>query len=450
MIQDILKQKDKLLEEAGLNSYYSYYYKRIDKGLNGSQKQSDVYDKFGGYAEAEASLTDPVVSTCFYISILPILQKNIVFKAIIEGKKTEIKKSKNIADFLNFSIKKLKNGGQKQLMFDLMLSKHLGCSFIEKVYDILDSGKYANYYYYSNLKSKRNGLWDFSYDEKDNIIGFKSLIEPDKIWAKSKFISMSWLPTFNNPNGNGDFAKIWKFYDSKKTFILFTLEKGARITKDRQVLLKGKEGSVPVIQDHKNILKALVNNLSCYIPPGYEIESFLFDPKGLDSFINIIRELDSQIARGYLGSSTLVNEASTGAGNYNTAKNNKENASLYTDYAEGLVKDTIEEQYMIDLIKLNFNETEYPEELYPTVELELDKQVDFSQETGIDKILIEMGILDPNTETDLIYLREKYNLPENEELFIDLEIKKESANNPDNIDNSNSSTSTPDNTDFLP
>lgn len=444
MIQDILKEKDKLLEEAGLNSYYSYYYKRIDKGLNGSQKQSDIYDKFGGYAEAEASLNDPVVSTCFYISILPILQKNIIFKPIIEGKKSDIKKSKNIADFLNFTVKKLKNGGQKQLMFDLMLAKHLGCSFIEKVYDILPLGKYANYYYYSNLKSKRNGLWDFAYDEKDNVIGFKSLIEPDKIWSKSKFISMAWLPTFNNMNGNGDFAKIWKFYDSKKTFILFTLEKGARIVKDRQVLLKGKQGSVPVIEEHKNILKALVNNLSCYIPPAYDTESFEFDAKGLDSFINIIRELDSQIARGYLGSSTLVNESTTGAGNYNTAQNNKANASLYTDYAEGLVKDTIEEQYMIDLIKLNFNEIEYPEEIYPSVELELDKQVDFSKETAIDDMLIKMGILDTATETDLIYLREKYNLPENEELFIDLEIKKEADKNPDNTDNQNN------NQDFLP
>ena len=90
-MEDILKEKDKLLEEAGLNSYYTYYYKRVDKGLNGGQKQSNIYDRVG-YEEAEASLTDPVVSTCFYLSILPILQKDIIFKPIIEGKKSDIKK----------------------------------------------------------------------------------------------------------------------------------------------------------------------------------------------------------------------------------------------------------------------------------------------------------------------------------------------------------------------
>ena len=90
---DFQKDKDKLLEEVGLNSHYSFYYKRIDKGLNGTQKQADIYDRVG-YTESEASLKDPVVSTCYYLSILPILQKDIVFKPIVEGKKSEIKKSK--------------------------------------------------------------------------------------------------------------------------------------------------------------------------------------------------------------------------------------------------------------------------------------------------------------------------------------------------------------------
>lgn len=435
---DLLKEKYQLLEEAGLNSSYFYYYKRIDNGLNGGQKQADIYDRLG-YKEAELSLTDPVVSTCFYLSILPILQKDIVFKAITEGKKSEIKKSKTIADFLNYSVKKIKAGGQKQLLFDLMLSKHLGCCFIEKVYDIVADGKYTGFYFYPRFKAKRNGLWDFAYDDKDNIVGYKSLITND-IYPTNKFVSMSWLPSFNNPNGNGDFEKIWKYYDSKKEFFLFMLEKGARITKDRQILLKGKEGSIPVQKDHKTILSQLIKNLSCYIPAGYDVESFTVDPNGLRFFIDIIRELDSQIARAYLGSSTLVNESTTGTGNYNTAQNNKDNAGLYQDYAEGLVKDVIEEQYMLDLIKLNFNSSEYQEEIYPTVDLVFDKEFNPLESAAIDKVLKELEILDTNTETDLNYLREKYNLPENEELFVNLEIKKDDANNPNNEDTSTSNT----------
>lgn len=453
MIQDIIKEKDRLMEEAGLNSYYHYYYKRIDKGLNGGQKQSSIYDRFGGYAEAEASLTDPVVSTSFYLSILPILQKKIVFKPITEGKKINIKKSKEMADFFNFTIKKLKNGGEKQLLFDLLLAKFFGCSFIEKVYNNLETGKYANYFYYSNMKSKRNGLWDFAYDEKDNVIGFKSLIDPSKIWSKRKFMSMSWLPTFNNPNGNGDFPKIWKFYDSKKEFIIFTLEKGARIVKDRQIILQAKEGTTSSTSEHTDILRKLIKNLSAYIPNGYDVKEFVFDPRGLEYFLKIIREMDSQMARGFLGSSTLVNESTTGAGNYNTAENNKSNASLYTDYAEGLVKDTIEEQYMFDLAELNYNKIDFPEEIYPTVELVLDKEINFSVESAIDKFLIDTGIADVDTEADLIHFREKYNLPENEALFIDLEIKKETANNTDNPENDNTdnaNSSNQDNQDFLP
>ena len=436
---DLLEEKNRLFEEVGLNSYYAYYYKRIDGGLNNGARQADVYDRVG-YTEAEASLTDPVVSTCFYLSILPILQKNIVFKPIIEGKKSEIKKSKEIADYLNFTLKKLKKGGQKQLLFDLMLMKHLGCTYIEKVYNLLVTSKYKGFYNYSRMKSKRNGLWDFVYDKNDNVIGYKCLINPDEVYPLNKFISGSWLPTFNNPNGNGDFAKIWRFYDMKKEFMLFMLTKGAKIVKDRQVMLIGKEGSVPNTKDHSTILKQLINNNSCYIPAGYDVKEFVVNPDGAKFFIDIIRELDSQIARAYLGSSTLVNESSTGAGNYNTAQNNKDNAGLFQDYAEGLVKDIIEEQYMLDLIELNYSKETYPEEIYPIVELVDDVKFDAEKEAAKDKLLKDLGILDTDTESDMTYLRSKYDLPENEELFSILEIKKEEANNPNNVDFSNSNT----------
>jgi len=437
---DFKKDKDKLLEEVGLNSHYSFYYKRIDKGLNGTQKQADIYDRVG-YTESEASLKDPVVSTCFYLSILPILQKDIVFKPIVEGKKSEIKKSKEIADFLNHSIKKIKKGGQKQLLFDIMLMKHLGTCFIEKVYEVLLSGKYSNYYYYPRFKAKRNGLWDFVYDNVDNVIGYKSLIEPDFVWNLNKFISGSWLPTFNNPNGNGDFEKIWKYYDAKKEYIIFMLEKGARIAKDNQKILIGSQGSTPSTAEHRTILAQLTKNLSCYIPAGYDLKVFDSDPKGLQIFIEVIRELDSQIARAYLGSSTLVNESTTGAGNYNTAQNNKDNAGLFQDYAEGLIKDIIEEQYMMDLILLNFDSSSYPEEVYPTVDLVHNKEFDAVYESTKDKALKDLGIIDMDTEIDLNYFREKYNLPENEELFVDLEIKKEEANNQDTTDNQDNNAS---------
>lgn len=177
------------------------------------------------------------------------------------------------------------------------------------------------------------------------------------------------------------------------------------------------------------------------MPPGYDLQVFDSDPNGLKIFIEVIRELDSQIARAYLGSSTLVNESTTGAGNYNTAQNNKDNAGLFQDYAEGLIKDIIEEQYMMDLILLNFDSSSYPEEVYPTVDLVHNKEFDAIYEATKDKALKDLGIIDMDTEIDLNYFREKYNLPENDELFVDLEIKKEEANNQDTTDNQDGSAS---------
>lgn len=427
-----------VFEEAGLNSFYRTYCKRLDKGLLAGNRTGEILAR-ETFSEAEKAFLDPQVSTCFLLNVFSIMKKDVIFEAISEGKKRDINKSKEMANFLNFSIKKLKNGGIRQLQFDLLTAKFFGFSLIEKVYDVLDSSqssKYFNYYYYKSMKAKRVGLWDFEYDDKENVIGYKSLLAKDKIWTLSKFMSLSYLPTFNNPNGNGDFERVWKFWDAKREFIIFILTLGSRLSKGRQIFLKGTNNGAYDLSEIKDILESLSNNLSVYVPYGYEIDFANFDVGAIQHFQSVLRWLDSQIAIAMIGSSLSVNE-SQGAGTNAQSQVHMQNTITFEDYMEGLLCDCLEEQYAKDLLKLNFDNSLYPEEIYPSVKLVLPKNSTELEKLTVYEKLKTIGVIDTDTEIDLNFLREEFNLPENPDLFVKLEELQQEKQNQDNQDDLN-------------
>ena len=443
------KNITELLDEAGLNSVYRNYIKRIDKGLLGGNKAGDILSR-ETFSQAEKAFLDPQISTCFLLLAFSLMKKKLVFKSITEGKKREINKSKDIADMLNFSLKKLKDGGVRQLQFDLMTSKFFGFSLIEKVYDILNqeqSSKYQDYYYYRACKAKRPGLWDFVYDDNDNIIGYRSLLNKTKVWSTRKFLRLTHLPLFNNPNGTADFERVWRFWDAKVEFIIFLLTLGSRLQKGRQTILQNTGTNGNQSPDSiEGLLEDLTNNLSVYIPPGFEVNFSNFDVGAIQYFLAVLRWLDSQIAIAMIGSSLSVNE-SQGAGTNAQSTVHNENKYTFQEYMEGIMCDCFDEDYAADLIKLNYDLSQYPEEMWPHAELELPDNEKPLDKVSLDKILKDMGVLDTDTETDLNYLREKYNLPDKPELFAKVEEILNNAINgePKNLTQDNPVSDNPEN-----
>lgn len=420
---DPITSEKELREDAGLDYYSWSYFKRIDQGLSGNNRQAEIFDKLG-YKEALIALKDPVVSTAFYLSIFPTLKKKIVFEPILEGKKSDKKKSKEIADFLTASLDEVENSTEKKLLFNMLIMKWLGTCYIEKVYDVLPTGPYKSFYYYRLLKARRNGLWDFEYDGNSNVIGFKSLVTK-KVWSKKKFISLSYLELFDNPNGNGDFEKIWKFWDAKVNYLIFLLELGARQAKGRQVVLYGTGQGKGNETDHEKVLQDLQKKLAVYLPEGYKVDFSNFPTSVLNDFISVIKELDSQITRAILGSNLSMNESSNGVGSHALSKTHQENSVLFQDYVEGIITEGIDKQYAKDLIELNYDTNIYPKEIHPKCKLVTPENKNLLELVTVFKELKDMGFLDPDTEVDQAYIRELFNLPENPELFLNLEAKKE-------------------------
>jgi hypothetical protein len=416
MAQDIKK----LLQEAGLNSIYREYLKSIDAGLYGGNKPGRLLQR-EKYSEAERYFMDSQVSTCFLLTVFPIMSKQVVFKPIQQGKRSELKKSKEIADFLNYSLRKIKKGGVRQLQFDLMTAKYYGESFVELVYGLLNQGKYDQYYYYPQAKAKRTGLWDYVYDQFENIIGYRSLLEPDKIWPKEKFMNLSWLPFFNNPHGTGDFESIWKPANAKEELIINLVDLASRQAKGKQNILQGGPTDPETVEaEHKTVLKNLNDNLSVYLPEGYEVKFEHFKTEQLTNYLDAIRFFNSEIAVKMVGSSLAVNESSQGTGTYAQSKVHQGNMFTFEDYAEGILCDCFDEQYAPNLIRLNYDISKYPEEIWPYCELVPPENIDLNLEVTKDQALKNLGVIDTDTETDMNYLRTKYNLPDNDELFLKL------------------------------
>lgn len=400
------ENKEDLLSKIGLNSIHRVLYKKLDGGLLGGSKQSDALSRHG-YALAEKYFNDSQIYACFMLSIMPVMLTELKFKPISEGDQSNIEKSIEISDFLNYSLRKLKNGGSKQMLFDLLTCKYYGWSLLEKIYTIEFGGAYDGFYCYESVNSKRQGLWDFEYDGTGAVIGFRSLLKKGVIFDLNRFMYMSYMPTHSNPNGNGDYSRIFKFVDSKQEFIINTLELSSRLAKGRQMFLQQSDNQAYSEEIIKNILEQIVQNVAVFIPNGYEIQFNSLDTSALQHFQSLLRYFDAQIAIGILGTSLGVNE-SQGSGTYAQAKIHQENSTIFQDYIKSILIDCIDEQYAYDLIKLNFDLTKYPVEIHPKAVLSDDLSLNLQEKIEKYESLFKMKIINEN---DIDFLRNEFELP---------------------------------------
>lgn len=420
IINDI--SKNNIPDEVDLNSYYTYWVEAADQG-NFFGRHATLREET--YTNAEHAFFDPQVSACFLVNAFSVMKKDIVFEPVNKDlKKTEIKKSEEMAAFLNHTLEKF-GKSKDQFLFDAMTAKFFHNSFQELVYDILkDSGsKYNGMYYYKRIKAKRPGLWDFSPDDHGNIDGYISLIKgTSTVFPLYKMFHLAWLPLFGNPHGAGDFARIRRFWKMKKEFIIFIMALGARQSKGKQSILKGDPDlSTGNDTKHKEALKKLNDNMSLYIPKSYDVDFNKFDTKILEDFERVINMIDRQIAMAML-SNSMTTTQNTEAGSYGMAKAQiQEGTYSFSDYACRRIERAMDLQYAKNLILLNYDLTKYPETVHPKCKLKEQETKDTEKQARIDTMLNALGILDLDTEIDLKEKRKYYDLPENKELFDNLE-----------------------------
>lgn len=440
--------KTDIPEETDLISHYREVLEGADEGRIYGNTRDPILKK-EGFSNAELAFLDPQVKACFLITVFSVMNKQLSWTPPKNlSKKRDIKKSQEMADFINFSLRKLR-GADIQLRFDLLTCKFFGYSFVELVYDVIQKGKYKGYYHYSRAKAKRPGLWAFNFDEKGNVNGYKSLLQTNplnalfnldfskqnvneaaeqKVYPLNQFMSMSWLPLWNNPYGTPDFASIRKFWKAKKEYIVFLLSLGARQSRGKQSILKGDGGiSEGNNSEHKTVLKQLNDYLSVYLPKNYDVDFHSFNSKILEDFLAVLRWLDIQIATAMLSNSMTTNQNEK-TGSHAMAKAQIETGTFsFTEYACRVMTDVLEEQYARNLFELNYDLDKYPEEIWPECKLIDPEYTDLEKQAKIDEILERLGILDFSTETDLLNRRSLYNLPENPELFEKHEQQKMTA-----------------------
>lgn len=415
------KRKSKTPKEFNLNSHYRVLMEGPDAGRTLGNIRDPIYGQNGGFSEAERSFLDPQVSACYLLKVFAVLTKDICFKLPKRRvlKKREQKKSQEIAEFLHFTLEKIKPSDM-QLRFDLLTCSYFGHSFVERVYDVIktESRKYRGYTYYSRAKAKRPGLWAFSFDENGNVNGYQSLINNRFKADIRQIMSMSWLPLWGNPYGTGDYLKVRRFEKAKREFIIFMLSLGARQSKGKQNIVKGEADlSDDNDAEHEQLLDDLNNYLSVYIPKKYDLQFEKFDTKALEDFLKVLRWLDTQIATAMLSNSMTTNQNES-SGSYAMADAQIQHGTVsFENYACRIMEACLDDQYAEDLIRLNYDLEEYPEEIWPKCELITPEHIDLKYQAELDTILDNLGVYDLSTKTDLKHLRDKYNLPENPELF---------------------------------
>lgn len=407
--------------DAALNRYMINLLQTPLEGiLSGNTRSKKLDDK--GLKEAEELFKNPIINSSIHTVIFSALKKKLTFCPNPKAKNP--KNSEEMAKFFNWSIKRFK-GSVNNVNYNLMLSYYYGNYKVARTVKVEQGGEYNGFAFYDDFKALRFGLWDFSYDESDNVNGLRSLLNPSVKYPLESFMYMSYLPTDNNPNGNGKFSEVWKYAKAEKEVLPFAMSLLLKHSRTFFPVLRGQPEAVNngVKTTIKSIMAKIERGQGVHLPDNDEDAATLdihnFSLSDIDVFIKFFNFLHKMIASAILGTS-LTSQENSKVGSYAQSKNATETVTnQILDYMCSELIEVWQEQYLKPLALRNFDINKYPLDDYPIIKLEEGQRKDFKLLADIYSILISNEVLDLTTETDNKFIREVFELPENTELLFD-------------------------------
>jgi len=271
------------------------------------------------------------------------------------------------ADFVKWNLKNLRGGFARDIweMCDALVT---GFSLLEKVWDIVPDGTYADKVQLVALKSKDPFYFGFDFDEFMNlkpngvVMAFAANGATNIPLPSEKFFIFSFLKKYENLYGQSDLRAAYRAYWIKDTawklraiymerFSGNTL-KGKYPRNNNQALNK---------QALLDIFKSWQLETGVAIPDDMEIEVMQVATSSDSEYARAMADCNKDIAVGILGESLTLDEGrKTGA--RNMGEIHKQVVELFIQFLDMVLTADINEQIIRDIVDYNFpGVTDYPE-----------------------------------------------------------------------------------------
>lgn len=322
---------------------------------------SDIL-KIYGYSKSEKIKRNPGAKGPIESTILAIALKEFCIEPVDKSRK-----AKALAEFMKLVHSKMK-GNFTSIMFELADPGFFyGNNILECTYQDLpwNGHKFQGMRIYKEMIGRFNGLWELKETAYSEPYGIYSKINK-QTYPIEKFILMTWLRRHGRNKGSGVYESVFKYLEANDIIYQKELE-----------FMNRYAGKIPVAkyEDSKDadfaleLAEAVKAGTAIAIPTEIILDFIDLLGKGdTNAFAVLYNYNNAQAHMAIKGTSGLALNNGTGGNTGSRAsdevKERKEN--IYELYLQQyLEKDIWLEQIAKRIIKHNFDETEYPESIYP-------------------------------------------------------------------------------------
>lgn len=341
---------------------------------------------------------DAAVSSALYTKVFEVCALNLK----VQGDDPEV------AAFVEYALRNLRGGTRRLLTNMTVPALKWQFSICEVNYKLAERGKYAGKYVLESVKSKdvSGDDWSFHMDEFKNVIGLvQSAVKGQLEHDPQKFLHYRFCPDFENPRGQSDLKKAYRFWWIKKTVLRAWSVFGAKMG-PMVVAHYENPADKPALETQAAAASA---RRWAVVPANVQVEVLDFAKGGSGNYETILNYLDKQI---YLGVRNAYLQALEGSltGARNMGEIHQDTAKLFSWYLSEDLADTLNEQLVPKLVDLNFAGADYPK-----VKLEIAEQKDVvkraevlakAKELGLEvskkQAYEDLGLVKPEDEDDTL------------------------------------------------
>lgn len=279
-----------------------------------------------------------------------------------------------------------------------------GFSVQEKVFSVVERGRWKDKIALKTLKSKDPENFTFDLDEFDNIkddgVLFSASGQAQRL-PRDKFVIFSYNSRYENPYGKSDLRAAYRAYWIKETAWRLRAVYMERFA-GNFLKLKYNKGDATAETKAKQVLKNIMQETGFAIPSNMDLEVLQMAVASETEYARAIEASNKEILIGVLGVTLTVDEGDkTGARAMGQV--HKQVADLFVQALAHRVQAAIKEQIVKPMIDLNFPDAdEYPrflfESMIPLTTADIknlkDAGIPISNDWVLKKLRIPMAIGD--------------------------------------------------------
>jgi phage gp29-like protein len=333
---------------------------------------------------------DPAVKSAFALKVGAVLGSDWQIVPAVKDTEEGYQDAKMQADFICYCLEEM-NGSMPDTMEEVVndaLARGIG--ICEKVYQVLNTGEFANKIGFWTVKSKDPRTFELMLDEFNNLVDLRIRLNGvTQSVTMSKFPILTHNGRYGSPIGYSDLRAAYRYYWAKQHAFEWWLVFAERFGMPTAKGIAQQGASKEQKEELAAVLDSIHQETSIVIEEGQQVELLTANQvAGGNGYESMEDFCDRQIAKAIIGNTLVTDQGTKGTGSYAQSKVHMDVLLIFVKKLRKKLQDWFFEQFIKPLIDMNF-----PNPLYPKLDMGDVDTKDIATLATAMETLINSGIV---------------------------------------------------------